>query len=99
MMMLDNLWKGGNTLKSEKVILGNEVGLHARPAALLIKEASKYKSQINIIKEEKNYNGKSIISILSMAAIKGDELTVLAEGEDEAEAVNSLKEFIANYKD
>jgi phosphocarrier protein HPr len=86
-------------LKTEKVILKNEVGIHARPAALIVKEATKYKSVISIIKEEKSYNGKSIISILSMAAIKGDELTLVAEGEDEIQAVNSLKEFIANYEE
>lgn len=86
-------------MKTEKVILKNEVGIHARPAALIVKEATKYKSVISIIKGEKSYNGKSIISILSMAAIKGDELTLVAEGEDEIQAVNSLKEFIANYEE
>ncbi|MEG0307994.1 MAG: HPr family phosphocarrier protein [Clostridium sp.] len=86
-------------MKQDSVIVKNEVGLHARPAALIVKEATKYKSKINIIKGENSYNGKSIISVLSMCAIKNDELTILAEGEDECEAVSAIKELIANYEE
>ncbi len=80
----------------EEVILKNETGLHARPASLFVKEAAKYVSDIKIVKGEKEYNGKSIMGILSMGAAKGDVLTIQAEGEDEETAVKELVDLIAN---
>ena len=76
------------------VILTNETGLHARPASMFIKEALKYKSEIKVIKNSKEYNGKSIISILSMNAIKGSLLTITADGVDEMDALGELKNLI-----
>jgi phosphotransferase system HPr (HPr) family protein len=81
------------------VILNNGEGLHARPASLVSKLAMKQKSSIKIIKndnEDKIYNPKSIMSVLSMGAIKGDKLTIIAEGEDEVEAIAQLKELLEN---
>ncbi|MGX7071992.1 HPr family phosphocarrier protein [Helcococcus kunzii] len=79
-----------------KVTIKNEIGLHARPASLFIQEAIKYSSNIAVIKDEKNYNGKSIMSILSMSAGQGQEITIKATGEDEEEAVNGLINLIEN---
>lgn len=76
------------------VILSNKTGLHARPASMLVKEASKYSSQIKLIKDDKECNAKSIMGILSMGAGKGTKLTIIADGEDEKEAVESLKGLI-----
>lgn len=78
------------------VVLKNSTGLHARPASLLVKEASKFLSEIKIVKDGKEYNGKSIMGILSIGASKGDDLTIIAEGEDEKEAISTLKELIEN---
>lgn len=82
----------------EKITLTitNEVGLHARPSSMFLKEASKHKSDINIIKGDKEFNGKSIIEILCMAAVKGDEITIVAEGTDETKAIAALKELFDN---
>ncbi|MCG8485748.1 MAG: HPr family phosphocarrier protein [Clostridia bacterium] len=80
----------------KEVILKNESGLHARPASVFVKEVGKYKSDINIIKDDQSYNGKSIMSILSMGASKGTKLTIAAEGEDEKEAVLFIKNLIEN---
>ncbi|KPU26583.1 phosphocarrier protein HPr [Caloranaerobacter sp. TR13] len=77
-----------------EVALKNETGLHARPASIFVKEASKYMSDIKIIKDAKEYNAKSIIGILSIGAGKGDKLTIISEGEDEKEAVEALKALI-----
>lgn len=77
-----------------KVVLTNDSGLHARPASMFIKEVSKYKSNVSIIKDEKSYNAKSIMGILSRAASKGDELTINAEGIDEKEVVGALKSLV-----
>lgn len=79
--------------KAEAVIK-NETGLHARPAGLFIKEASKFKSDIKVIKEGKEYVAKSILGILSMGAFKGDTITIVAEGNDEEQAVKALVELI-----
>lgn len=82
----------------ETIVLENETGLHARPASIFVKETSKYISEIKIIKEGNEYNAKSIMSILSMGAAKGDELTLKAEGEDEEKAVKELIEVLKNLK-
>lgn len=81
-------------MKKVKVILNNETGLHARPASMFIKEASKYSSEIKVIKDEREYNGKSIMGVLSMGAGKGSKLTIAAEGVDENEAVKGLEKLI-----
>lgn len=81
-------------MKKIEVILNNETGLHARPASMFIKEASKYSADIKVIKDRREFNGKSIMGILSMGAGKGSNLTIIAEGKDENEAVIGLKKLI-----
>lgn len=83
----------------EEVILQNETGLHARPASMFVKEASKFKSDIKLLKGEKEYNAKSIMGILSMGVTKGDKITIQAEGEDEETAVKELVNFVNSLKD
>lgn len=83
-------------MKDSCVIKGKE-GLHARPATLFVSLANSFKSNIKVIKNDdelKEYAGKSILSIMSMAAAEGDKLTIFAEGEDEALAVEKLVELI-----
>lgn len=80
----------------KKVRLVNEVGLDARPASAFIREAVSHSSDISIEKDGRSYNGKSIMSILSMNAGKDDELLIRAEGEDEEEAVESLIDLLTN---
>ncbi|SDY96712.1 phosphocarrier protein [Proteiniborus ethanoligenes] len=79
---------------SVEVMLQNESGLHARPASQFVFISSKYKSTITVVKDGKEYNGKSILGILSMGAIKGVKLIIKAEGEDEKEAVEALVSII-----
>lgn len=80
----------------EKVIIRNEEGLHARPATRYLQKAVKFKSDIILVKDGREYDGKSILSILSMGAHKGVEITIRCEGEDEQKAVESLKYLIEN---
>lgn len=80
----------------EEIILQIESGLHARPAALFVKEASKFKSDIKLIRKRKEYNGKSIMGILSMGLGKGEKITIQAEGEDEEAAVFELVDLLVN---
>lgn len=77
-----------------KVKVKNEIGLHARPASLFIQEAIKYSSHIDLLKDDKVYNGKSIMSVLSMSAGKDSEIVIRAEGEDEEQAVEALVNLI-----
>jgi phosphotransferase system HPr (HPr) family protein len=73
------------------LVLGNKSGLHARPANLFTREAAKYKAVIKVLKNEKEYNAKSIFSVLSMGASQGTKLTIVADGEDEELAISALK--------
>ncbi len=78
---------------SSEVIINNELGLHARPAALLAKEASKYKSDIRLIMNETEVDAKSILDILTLAAPKGKSLKLVARGEDAKEAIINIQKI------
>ncbi|UCD56519.1 MAG: HPr family phosphocarrier protein [Candidatus Hydrogenedentota bacterium] len=73
------------------VIVQNEVGLHARPAKNLVSELNKYRSDVYIEKDGYRVNAKSIIGVLTLAAIKGTELMVIAEGEDAEEVLDIVE--------
>jgi phosphocarrier protein len=79
----------------------NKHGLHARPAAQFVKVAGKFKSDIKVLKEGLEVNGKSIMGIMMLAAEPGSEITLLIEGEDEKEAFAALNELISQkfYED
>lgn len=81
----------------KNIVVSNETGIHARPAAKIVKEASKYKSQITIKRGDKKYNAKSIIGLMSMAVVKGEEITLIVQGEDEEAAVEGLTNLILNH--
>lgn len=78
-------------MKKIELLLNNDAGLHARPACLFVKEASKYRSDIIIEKDDKEINAKSLLGVLSLAASKGSKILLKANGEDEEEALNALK--------
>lgn len=77
-----------------KVRIENKIGLHARPAALLISQAAKFKSSITIKKGEKEVNLKSLMSVLSLGICEGDEVIIKADGEDENKAVKTILSII-----
>jgi len=78
------------------VKLLNKVGLHARPAALFVQTASKFKSHILVRKDEKKANAKSILEVLSLGAEYGSIITIMANGEDAEKAVEALAELVKN---
>lgn len=86
-------------MKEILVKINNPTGLHARPASILVKEAMKFKSNIYLIKNNKEYNAKSIMSVMAMGAAMGDEIKIKAEGGDENEAINSLQKLLEDLKD
>lgn len=81
-------------MRTEKVTLLNESGLHARPASLFVKTGSKFKADLTIQKEEKIVNAKSILGILSLGIAKGEEVILAAQGPDEEEAISELVKLI-----
>jgi len=79
-----------------KVVVRNEVGLHARPAKNLVSELNKYVSEIFIEKDGYRINAKSIIGVLTLAAVKGTELLFIAEGADAEEALEAAERLFEN---
>ncbi len=79
----------------------NKTGLHARPAAMLIKTTGKFKSDVRISKDGYEVNGKSIMGVMTLAAEPGSVIQVTVEGEDEQEAMKAIEELIKNnfYED
>ena len=80
----------------EKVTVTNSIGLHARPASQFLRTATQFESDVTLIKDDREYNGKSIISILAMAAKKDTLLTIRCSGEDEEEALSTLVQLVKN---
>jgi len=72
----------------------HQVGLHARPAALFVKTASKYSSNVTVSYDGKTKNAKSMLGILSMGIGANAEITIQAEGEDEEEVIIAIDELI-----
>ena len=76
------------------IVIKNKTGLHARPAALFVQVANKYDSDITIIKDDQEVNGKSIMGILMLAAERGAEIKIIAEGDDAEAAVEELSDIL-----
>jgi len=72
----------------------NKLGLHARAAAMFVRLSNKFSSDIKLIKDGYEVNGKSILGILSLAAIQGTELNIVAVGEDAREAISEIGKLI-----
>ncbi|APT18906.1 Phosphocarrier protein HPr [Amylolactobacillus amylotrophicus DSM 20534] len=69
-----------------------ETGIHARPATLLVQAASKFNSDINLEFNGKSVNLKSIMGVMSLGVGQGSDVTISAEGDDEAEAIAAIEE-------
>ena len=76
------------------VTIVNKNGLHARPAAEIVKLASKYSSEITIVRDDLEVNGKSIMGVMMLAAEFGSELLLRADGTDEEDAVTAIAKLI-----
>ena len=87
-------------MEIKTILLDNDEGLHARPAAKFVQEANKYESDIEIEFCGDRVNGKSIIGIMSLGAYAGENLTIIANGQDEKKAVEDLISFLqSGYKE
>ncbi|RJP77928.1 MAG: HPr family phosphocarrier protein [Candidatus Zixiibacteriota bacterium] len=81
---------------SKEVTVLNLLGLHARPAARIVKVAAQSKARFWIVKEEERINGKSIMGVMMLAAAKGCKVTLEAEGEGAEELVETVADLFAN---
>ena len=75
-------------------VINNQVGLHARPAVFFIQKANEFKSSIWIEKDERRVNAKSLLGVLSLGIVKGSTITLVADGADEQEAIDTLTALI-----
>ena len=73
----------------------NQVGLHARPATFFIQKSNEFKSSIWVEKDERRVNAKSLLGVLSLGIVQGTTITLIADGADEAEAVEALAAVVA----
>ncbi len=72
------------------ITVNNPTGLHARPASLVVKEATKHMSRISIVRGDSEVNAKSIMGIMAMGLTAGSEIEIIVEGIDETEALKSI---------
>ena len=83
----------------KNIVVKNETGLHARPAASLVQFVKNFEGDVEIIKDNKTANAKSIFNVMALGISKGTEITVRVSGENEQENLDKLIEFIENLAD
>lgn len=81
------------SMVKKEVEVQNSIGIHVRPAHLIVKEAMKYKSKLRLSKDDKEVDGKSMMEILMLEAAKGSKITIIADGVDEQELVNAIEKL------
>jgi phosphocarrier protein len=77
-----------------KFTIANEIGIHARPASMLVQCLLRFKSDVYIEKDGRRVNGKSIMGVLMLAASKGSQILVEADGEDAQDALDAVEKLI-----
>lgn len=83
----------------KNVVVKNETGLHARPAASLVQFVKNFDGNVELVKDGKSANAKSIFNVMALGISKGTEITVRIDGKDEQENLDKLVEFIENLND
>ena len=81
-------------MKEFKYVIKDELGIHARPAGLLVQKAKEFESDIKISVNEKSASARSIIGIMSLGVKCGSEITVTASGPDENDAAMAIESFL-----
>ena len=81
-------------MMSKEVKISNAIGLHARPATFFIQKANMYNSSIWVEKDDRKVNAKSLLGVLSVGIAKGMTIMLVADGQDEALAIEGLSDLI-----
>ena len=84
-------------MKEFTYTIQEKVGIHARPAGLLVKEVKKYQSTVTIVKDDKSVNAVKLMALMGMGVKCGDTVTVQVEGPDEADAAAALEVFFKEH--
>jgi phosphocarrier protein HPr len=83
----------------KKIAIKNKLGLHARAAVKFVNLANRFGASVKIVKDGNEIDGKSILGILTLAAIQGSEIMLLVSGKDEDSALKALADLINNRFD
>ncbi len=94
--MLVAISLGLEMLKKEFTII-NKLGLHARASAKFVTTASQFDCEINVSRNDRTVNGKSIMGMMMLAAAKGTDIEITAEGKEAEQALNALEVLINDY--
>ncbi|MDR1511376.1 MAG: HPr family phosphocarrier protein [Endomicrobium sp.] len=86
-------------MKEKIIVVLNKMGLHARPAALLVHTTTKYNSAVKILKNDFEVNAKSIMGVMALAAGHGSTLKFVADGPDENEVLDAIKDLFESMAD
>jgi phosphocarrier protein len=87
------------TVLEKKIAIKNKLGLHARAAVKFVNLANRFGASVKIVKDGDEIDGKSILGILTLAAIQGSEIMLLVSGKDEDSALKALADLINNRFD
>src|SRR5437762_14334886 len=94
MGLLNRRSSGPSQTIEKEITIVNRLGLHARPAAMFVRIASRYRSEIWVEKEVEQINGKSIMGLMMLAAGQGSKLLIRCEGPDADRAMQEIEELI-----
>ena len=83
----------------KELVVQNKLGIHARPAAMIVRITNKFKSEVFVEKDEEQVNGKSIMGLMMLAAGKGSKVKFLATGDDAVLMLNELEQLFARKFD
>jgi len=83
----------------KELIVQNKMGIHARPAAMIVRITNKFKAEVFVEKDEEQVNGKSIMGLMMLAAGKGSKVKFLATGEDAQQMLSELEQLFARKFD
>ena len=83
----------------KEIVVQNKLGIHARPAAMIVRITNKFKSEVFVEKDEEQVNGKSIMGLMMLAAGKGSKVKFIATGEDAQQMLTELEQLFARKFD
>ncbi len=84
---------------TKELVVQNKMGIHARPAAMIVRITNKYRSEVFVEKDEEQVNGKSIMGLMMLAAGKGSKVKFIVTGEDAPAMVSELEALFARKFD
>lgn len=86
--------ENGNGSNSRTVTITNQYGIHARPAAMIVKTASRFVSDLTVEKDGNRVSGKSIMGLMTLEASRGSKLRIIAEGEDSEQLLDEIEALV-----